>query len=214
MSTDIKTIILGGLNGNCYLLRTKNGFVLIDTGGKSKRKKLEQALVTGGCNPGNLKVIILTHGDFDHSGNSAYLREKYHTKIAMHHHDIGMVEHGDMFWNRQKGSAIIKKFINVTINIKRFTPDIELDEHSNLSCYGLNAQVLYLPGHSKGSIGILTSDKILFCGDLFTNRKKPEPNSLVDNEDDFKESIKKVKSFDINMVYPGHGNPFHMSSVE
>jgi glyoxylase-like metal-dependent hydrolase (beta-lactamase superfamily II) len=214
MITDIKTIILGGFNGNCYLLKTEKGFILIDTGRKSKRKKLEQALINEGCKPGNLDVIILTHGDFDHTGNCAYLREKYHTILGMHQYDVGMVEYGDMFWNRQTGNIVIKKLVNLLFRIRRFKPDFELDENSNLSKYGLNAKVLYLPGHSKGSIGILTSDKHLFCGDLFTNQKKPGPNSLVDNLDELNESIDKVKSLDINTVYPGHGQPFEMSSCK
>jgi glyoxylase-like metal-dependent hydrolase (beta-lactamase superfamily II) len=212
MIKDIKTIILGGFNANCYIVKTDTGYVLIDTGRKSKRRRLEQELVNSGCKPGNLDLIILTHGDFDHTGNCAYLREKYNTKIAMHKQDIGMVEHGDMFWNRQTGNILIKKLINLTFKIRRFLPDFELDEQTNLSTYGLDAKVLYLPGHSKGSIGILTSDKNLFCGDLFTNIKKPELNSLVDNKKDLNESVKKVKNLDINTIYPGHGKPFQMSS--
>ncbi len=208
MIKDITPIILGVLNGNCYLLMRENSYVLIDTGGKSKRKKLEQELEREGCKPGNLDLIILTHGDFDHTGNSAYLRDKYKTKIAMHKDDVGMVEYGDMFWNRQTGNRVIKKIINLTFNIERFKPDIELDEQSDLSKYKLNAKVIYLPGHSKGSIGILTSDKNLFCGDLFTKQKKPEPNSLVNNINDLTRSIEKVKSYDINTVYPGHGGTF------
>ena len=214
MIKEITNIIFGGFTGNCYLLTTENGYVLIDTGRKAKRKKLEQELIRGGCKPGNLDLIILTHGDFDHTGNCAYLREKYQTKIAMHKDDIGMVEYGDMFWNRQTGNRIIKKVINLTFNIKRFKPDFKLDEHTDLSQYNLNAIVLYLPGHSKGSIGILTSDKNLFCGDVFTNQKKPKPNSLVDNIHQLNESIKKVKSYDIKTVYPGHGKPFQMSSYK
>jgi len=214
MIKEIKTIILGGFNGNCYLLMIENGYVLIDTGRKSKRRKLEQELIDGGCKPGNLDLIILTHGDFDHTGNCAYLREKYDTKIAMHRYDIGMVEYGDMFWNRQTGNILIKKLVNLLFKIRRFKPDFHLDENSNLSKYELNAKVLYLPGHSKGSIGILTSDKNLFCGDLFTNRKKPEPNSLADNINDLNESINKVKRLDINTVYPGHGEPFQMSAYK
>ena len=214
MIKEIKTIILGGFNGNCYLLMIENGYVLIDTGRKSKRRKLEQELIDGGCKPGNLDLIILTHGDFDHTGNCAYLREKYDTIIAMHHYDVGMVEYGDMFWNRQTGNIFIKKLVNLLFKIRRFKPDFELDENSNLSKYGLNGKVLYLPGHSKGSIGILTSDKNLFCGDLFTNQKKPESNSIVDNLHELNESIDKVKSLDINTVYPGHGQPFQMSSYK
>ena len=214
MIKDIKTIVLGRFNCNCYLLKTDIGFVLIDSGWKSKRRKLEQELIKVGCKPGKLDLIILTHGDFDHSGNCAYLREKYDTKIAMHQYDAGMVEYGDMFWNRQTGHILMKKFINLIFKIRRFKPDFELDENSNLYKYGLNAKVLYFPGHSKGSIGILTSDKNLFCGDLFINMKKPELNSLVDNLDKLNESIDKVKSLEINTVYPGHGQSFQMSSLK
>jgi len=210
----IITIILGGFNGNCYLLKTEKGFVLIDTGWKSKIKKLDQELVRNGCRQGNLDLIILTHGDFDHSGNCTYLREKYDAKIAMHQNDAKMVEYGDMFWNRQSGNIIIKKLVNLFFKIRRFKPDFHLDENSDLSKYGLNAKVIYLPGHSKGSIGILTSDMNLFCGDLFTNQKKPEPNSLIDNLNEFNESIDKVKNLHVNKVYPGHGEPFQMSSCK
>ena len=214
MIKDIKTIILGGFSANCYLLKTDRGFVLIDTGRKSKRSKLEQELYSAGCKPGNLDLIILTHGDFDHTGNCAYLREKYHTKIAMHHYDSGMVEYGDMFWNRKTGNWILKKLVNILFKITKFKPDYTIDEKSDLSKYGLDAKVLYLPGHSKGSMGILTDSGELFCGDLFTNRKKPEPNSMVDNLNELNESINKVKGLKIKMVYPGHGQPFQMNSYK
>jgi len=212
MIRDIKTIIFGGFTGNCYLLETDKGFVLIDTGRKSARSKLEQELVIAGCNPENLDLIILTHGDFDHTGNCAYLREKYDAKITMHHDDSGMVEYGDMFWNKKTGNWIIKKLINAFFNITKFKPDYTIDEKSDLSKYGLDAEVIYLPGHSKGSIGILTASGDLFCGDLFTNTKKPELNSMVDDLVEFNESIDKVKGLEIKMVYPGHGQPFPMNS--
>jgi glyoxylase-like metal-dependent hydrolase (beta-lactamase superfamily II) len=88
MSTEIKTISsslpyrLG--NVNCYLIETDTGCILIDAGGSNKRTNIEKELESAGCNPGNLKLIVLTHGDFDHTGNAAYLRKKFGTKIAMH----------------------------------------------------------------------------------------------------------------------------------
>lgn len=214
MITDIKTITLGGFNCNCYLLRTDKGFVLIDTGRRSKRNKLEQELAEAGCFPGNLDLIILTHGDFDHTGNCAYLREKYDVKIAMHQYDSGMVEHGNMFWGRNSSNWIIEKLVNVFFRITKFKPDITIDEKTDLSKYGLGAKVIYLPGHSKGSIGILTSNCDLICGDLFTNSKKPEPTSMVDDLNALNESINKVKGLNIKMVYPGHGKPFLMDSYK
>jgi glyoxylase-like metal-dependent hydrolase (beta-lactamase superfamily II) len=211
MIKDIKPIIFGGFTGNSYLLETDIGFVLIDTARKSVRRRLEQELALVGCTPENLNLIILTHGDFDHTGNCAYFRDKFNAKIAMHHHDSGMVEFGDMFWNKKSGNWLIKKMINTFFNITKFKPDYLIDEESDLSRYGLDAQVVYLPGHSKGSIGILTNNDDLFCGDLFTNLKSPEPNTMVDDLNEFNESIAKVNSLKIRMVYPGHGQPFLMN---
>src|SRR6516165_8868614 len=93
---------------NCYLIETDTASLLIDTGGSNQRSALEKALASLGCKPGSLKLIVLTHGDFDHTGNAAYLRAKYGTKIAMHADDSGMLERGDMFWNRKKGNKLIK----------------------------------------------------------------------------------------------------------
>ena len=214
MIKDIKTIILGGMSGNCYLLETEKGFVLIDSGRKSARKKLEQELQVAGCTAETLDLIILTHGDFDHTGNCAYLREKYDVKIAMHQADSGMVEYGDMFWNRKSGNWVLRKLVNTLFNINKFKPDLIIDEKSNLSGYGLDAEVIHIPGHSKGSIGILTDNGDLLCGDLFSNVKRPEPNSVVDDLAELNESIARIKELQIEMIYPGHGAPFRISDLE
>jgi hydroxyacylglutathione hydrolase len=80
-----------------YLVKTDTGFFLIDTGMTYARHQLEASLEHLCCHPGDLKLILLTHGDFDHTGNAKYLREKFHSQIAMHAGDTGMLENGDMF---------------------------------------------------------------------------------------------------------------------
>jgi glyoxylase-like metal-dependent hydrolase (beta-lactamase superfamily II) len=64
---------------------------------------------------------------------------------------------------------------------ERFTPDILLDDGYDLSHHGLEAKVISVPGYPKGSIGILTANGELFCGDLFENTKGPALNSLIDD---------------------------------
>jgi glyoxylase-like metal-dependent hydrolase (beta-lactamase superfamily II) len=129
----------------------------------------------------------------------------------MHNDDVGMVEYGDMFWNRKSGNLIIKKIVNILFKIHKFKPDLIIDEGFNLFEYGFDARVIYLPGHSKGSIGILTSKGDLFCGDLFINDKTPRLNTIIDDQVAANNSVAKLKNHYINMVYPGHGNPFYMN---
>ena len=202
---------------NCYLVRNGDDFILIDTGFRRKRKDLEHELVEAGCNPENLKLIILTHQDFDHTGNAAFLSKKYHAKIAMHLEDSEAVERGDMLWNR-KGRNIFTRVIFKIILIvmrtgkfEKFEPDFFLAEGEDLSSFGFETSILHLPGHSKGSLGVLTHNGDLFCGDLFMNLgKKPKKSSLVDNKKDLNASIDKLRNYKISTIYPGHGKPFTM----
>ena len=201
---------------NCYLIETDTGYMLIDTGCSNKRTDLEKEVESAGCKPGNLKLIVLTHGDFDHTGNAAYLRKKFDTKIAMHYDDSGMVERGNMFWNRKKGNILLRIIASILFGFgksERFKPDYYIGDGYDLSGYGFDAKVLHIPGHSKGSIGILTAGGDLICGDLLSNWDKPDQpdiNSIMDDSAAANTSVEKLKSLKINTVYPGHGKPFPM----
>jgi len=217
MPQEIKTISLvlpyrlGSVN--CYLIKTDTGYILIDTGCSNKRINLEKELESAGCKPGNLKVIVLTHGDFDHTGNAAYLRKIFGARIAMHHDDSGMVERGNMFWNRKKSKVIIRMITPILFKFgksERFKPDSYIEDGDDLSEHGFDASVLHIPGHSKGSIGILTSGGDLFCGDLLENTDKPSLNSIMDDLTTANASVEKLNKLSIRAVYPGHGKPFPM----
>ena len=214
----VKAINLGGVN--CYLLAAGDGFVLVDTGYIGKRAQLEHALESAGCTPGKLKLIVLTHGDSDHADNCAYLRSTYGCLIAMHNLDAGMVEQGDMSWNRKARAdryslvfrliGFIAKAFSGGSKFERFKPDIMIDERFDLASYGLNAKVLYIPGHSKGSIGILTDSGDFYCGDFAYNMPGFQ---FIDDIDDHARSMEKLKGLRIETVYPGHGKPFPMSAL-
>ena len=231
MTSEIKIINLGGVN--CYLAKTDVGYILIDTGFLSKRVKLEQALGAAGCRPGNLNLILLTHGDTDHADNAAYLRERFGAKIALHPLEAPVVERGDMSSTRKakpdKIGLIFKVMIPLaplifkTDAFEYFKPDFTVDEDFDLSEYGFNARILHLPGHSKGSIGILSPNDfslqpvgpgpVVFCGDLLYNFIGRPSCQLIDDLADFNASIEKLRSLGVKTVYPGHGKPFPLERV-
>lgn len=197
---------------NCYLVRNENSAFLVDTGMTNARHRLEIALDHLCSHPGDLKLILLTHGDFDHIGNAAYLRHKFNAPLAMHKGDAGMLENGDMFWNRKVKSAILKKVFPLIIRMdkcEQCAPDILLEDGDSLIQYGLDATVLNTPGHSTGSICILTGSGDLFCGDLLTSSSgSPKLNSMLYDVEAGHASLARLKALPIKMVYPGHGHPF------
>ena len=229
MKQKIIRIDLKGVN--TYLLKSKNGYILVDAGGPLVLDKgtvdrgtlLEKALEKEGCSPHNLHLIILTHGDLDHAFYAPRIKNKYNTKIAIHKNDSYLVNKPTIndFMNSFKYRSFIYKIVFRLMNSKiyetgikqlgdfeTFSPDILIDDNFHLSDFGVQGEVLHIPGHTLGSIGILTKDNHLISGDVFANIKKPE---IASNAHDFKLlscSVDKLKKIKINKVYPGHGEPF------
>ena len=217
--TTITTPLYLNVSVNCYIVQTGDGFVLIDTGSRRHRATVEQALAAAGCHIGLLKLILLTHGDFDHCGNAAYLSRKYGTAVAMHIDDADMVIHGDMLANRKNPPwymrgimrPLMRRFYTLP-DADRFIPDLYLEDGDDLTQHGIDARVVYIPGHSAGSIGILTREGDLFCGDLLGNIKQPDVWMLIVDEEAAQASIATLQSLDIETVYPGHGGAFTMAA--
>lgn len=213
---DITTIELTFVNA--FLIKVNERFILIDTGLAMHWEKLKARLVTLGCLPDNLKLIIITHGDLDHAGNCAKLQSEYKCKIAIHKDDSLMVEKG-IFPIRKtrtlssKVFSIIRKLFRRKFDFEKFVPDIYLTDGQDLNEFGFNARVVHIPGHTKGSIGIFTAEGNLFAGDTFTNNKKPDIANFIENKQELEDSITMLKKMNIKMIYPGHGKPFKMEQL-
>ena len=206
---------------NCYLIKNDDDYVLIDTGFSLQRRSIKTALTRAGCQPGNLRLIIVTHGDSDHCGNALYLRDNYGARIGTHHEESATIEKGDMRLNRKtlQGRRGFLTGVILALPVarlgkaNRFKPDIFLEDGQDLSKYGCDARILHIPGHSSGSLGVITADGDLFCGDLLKNNGKPGRNSLVDDPAEMEASIQRLRNLGAKMVYPGHGKPFAMEEL-
>ncbi|UCD44134.1 MAG: MBL fold metallo-hydrolase [Candidatus Bathyarchaeota archaeon] len=214
MSVEIVTITQKYLTEvNCYLIRTPTGYILIDTGFSKNRSNLDRELENAGCGPGDLRLIIITHGHIDHNGNTAYLRDRHDAKVAMHSGDSAMTESGDMFAGLKGLTISIARVLLPLLGMSRydsFRPDIALKDGHDLSDYGFDARVVHVPGHSKGSVAILTAGGDLFCGDLLGNTGKPEKTTIVDDQAELDASVERLRALETRTVYPGHGRPFRM----
>lgn len=230
MKEEIIQLDLGGVNA--YLIKSDNKYFLVDAGGHLVLDKefndrcdlLVKELDEQGVDSENLEMVILTHGDNDYVCNADFIRNRYKAPIAIHKNDLDLIENltVDMAMKSFNYSSFIfkmvfkimnKKILQVmkkTVNeFKTFKPDIVIDEDEfDFNKYGLNARAIYTPGHTNGSISILTSEGNLICGDTFDNNKKPERALNALDFDELDRSIEKLKKYEIKNVYPGHGNEF------
>jgi glyoxylase-like metal-dependent hydrolase (beta-lactamase superfamily II) len=229
MKLDLIRIDLEGVNS--YLLKSEEGYLLVDTGGhlaaekvfSDRKEKLVKELERAGVKPDNLKLIVITHGHSDHIANVAYLKEQFHTKTGIHEADAYLTQKLDM--PKMKDSfkfesllyRIIFKLIDKKINMefqktiedyKEFEPDIYLKEGDSLLQYGFDVRIIHIPGHSLGSIGLLFNNDELICGDTLANIKKPTPSPNAYNFKTLHESIARLGKMKLSKIYPGHGKPF------
>ncbi len=216
----IERIALKGVN--CFLLKNENGFFLIDTGYSTARQDLDETLQFAGCNADNLKLILLTHGDIDHTGNCAYLSDKYKARIAMHPADKALVEEGKQP-DREIRSGLLKIILKIDALIngdklfktfEKFTPQILLDDEAELAEFGLDVRVVHIPGHTMGSVAFLTPEGDLFSGDTLMNANiKRMLSGWAEDFDALRDSVNRLLKMDVRTVYPGHMKSFPMAEV-
>ncbi len=210
VSEKVAPIKLGMVNA--YLLSAGDGFVLVDTGFPDSWDDLEAALKSAGALPDRLKLVVVTHGDFDHTGGCAKLQKRYGARIATHQGDAPMGETGTPL---KRDTSRLGRFI-MWLNTRRkdrpefekFKPDVFLTDGQSLEEYGVDARIVFLPGHTPGSLGILTSDGDMISGDTVSNMFKPGISPFVADRDELLSSVAKLKSMDLRTIYPGHGKPF------
>ena len=198
---------------NAWLFDLADGFVLVDSGLPLHRNRLGAALREAGCEPGRLRLHILTHADFDHAGNSAWLRETWGAQVAIHGGDAPGLESGIMPKRRAIGS--LRWLVDLSQLIPRRPGpacpiDVTLEDGTDLSPWGLDAKVVHLPGHTPGSIGILTAAGDFVAGDLVSNWRRPGPGLLASDLAAYRASLARARVLVPagGTVYPGHGAPF------
>jgi len=97
-----------------------------------------------------------------------------------------------------------------TGNTKRYqlSPDIIIDGDMNLEEYGFPAKIICTPGHTLGSIMVLTNEGDLFSGDTLISMGNPSTATLIENESLLEKSLESISKLNIINIYPGHGKAF------
>jgi len=160
----------------------------------------------------NVNLIVLTHGHFDHVGSAQYLAKRLNVPIAMSEKDIPIIGNGEdsILLGTTALGKVFSFFSKPVLKRSRysiFKPEVLLKEGQELFEYGVNAKILELPGHTKGSIGILTDDGEIIVGDAMFNMLRPTVARIFEDEESMRKSVEKIKNSGAKTIYVGHGKP-------
>jgi len=190
----IKTLAVGPIMANCFIVGCEETLAaaVIDPGDEPDRilKALAESNLT-------VKLIINTHGHFDHVGANKRLKEVTGAPILIHPLDAPML-------NQLADSA--GAWGMAADNSP--PPDRELQDGDEVTCGKIIFKVIHTPGHTPGGISLYTEHEV-FVGDTLFAGSIGRTDFPGGSFETLKESIQQ-KLFVLNddlKVYPGHNQP-------
>lgn len=182
---------------NCYVVesREKNAFV-VDPGAEAEN--IIGYLREHGVTP---RMILLTHGHFDHVGAVKDLKAAYPgLPVYLCPRDQDLLEGDD------KTGSLARRFVKDTSPYV-FQADGALGEGEDLALDELTVRVMETPGHTKGSVCLFCGDTV-FTGDTLFRHDCGRTDLYGGSFPAICDSLRRLRDLPRDyVVRPGHGEP-------
>src|SRR4030081_1785526 len=147
-SMTYETFCGGIFETNCYLVTVPEGLILFDAPAGACAW-LEKKDV-------DLKLLLLTHGHFDHVPDVAKIKRRFNCQIGCHPETVPMISDPKFF-----------RDFGFELEIEPVQPDLLIEETPTRKFLGLEMQVLEVPGPCPGSLCFFSrKDELLIRGDV------------------------------------------------
>jgi glyoxylase-like metal-dependent hydrolase (beta-lactamase superfamily II) len=198
---------------NCYLLRGAEGVILIDAGPAGADSAIMVGAASNDIRPEEVKLILITHGHFDHYGAAKAIQEWCGAPVAAHRDaPIESQNRCNALPPAQTVRGSIVRWLYLLLSpLVPFSPleaDVLLEDGDSVEEYGVDAELVSVPGHSPDSLAVVTAEGGAFVGDLFVNYTVPSQPLYLWQRDVWQESYERIRELGPRMVYVGHGEPF------
>jgi glyoxylase-like metal-dependent hydrolase (beta-lactamase superfamily II) len=216
-----------------YLVRSNHGFILLDSGLNTGKafSSMEKEFSRIGCGFQDIREIYITHYHLDHSGLATRLQNLLSVNIHMTEEDKKILDYlkahlheypekmgafFDSFGVPHTTTNYLKKeldgFKQQLICPNRIVPIVDGEKIEIASGY---LEIVPTPGHTPGHISFLLPEEgVLFGGDFILRDEITHvgiyPYTVECNPlKDYLKTLKKVRTMDISMILPAHGEPIH-----
>ena len=199
---DLFFIERGYLNSNHFVYCSKEP-ILIDTAYISDFEITERLISDLGADLSRTRLIINTHTHCDHIGGNRTIQERSDCDIALHKIGKYFIDTRDdwsTWWRYYSQDAAF------------FDCSLALEDGDLITVGPHEFRVIHTPGHASDGIVLYgAKDKVLLSSDTLWESDMGVMTIRVEGSTalfHMLESLEKLESLDVEVVFPGHGKPF------
>jgi glyoxylase-like metal-dependent hydrolase (beta-lactamase superfamily II) len=143
-----KSFCGGIFETNCYLIEAPEGPILFDAPDGACGWLIDEGITP--------KLLLLTHGHFDHVPDVAKIKRRFGCQVGCHPATAPMISDAEFFRNA-----------GFQLEIEPADADFFIEATPERDFLGCKMEVLEVPGHCPGSLCFhLRNDKLLVGGDV------------------------------------------------
>jgi hydroxyacylglutathione hydrolase len=182
---------------------------LIDAGLTSKGSYKIQSIQKAGIDLSAIKRIIMTHTHLDHIGCLAeILKQIPSAELWVHCLEADLLEQGDerAVYGMDMFRGVCQEQFNLKPGVFTFQANRKLQGGETLDVGDMVWEVIHIPGHSMGSIGLYHRPmKILIPGDVvYADHAIGRFDLYGADAAELKKSLMRLAELEVDILLPGH----------
>jgi metallo-beta-lactamase class B len=201
---------VGGADLACYLITTKKGHILINTGLPGSDTMILQHVKELGFKPSDIKILLTNQAHFDHVGGFAAIKKATGAKVMIDQQDAAVLADGGNSDFIMGGHGMIFQPVKA---------DRLLHDRDTVKLGDMKIEVLHHPGHTKGSCSFLFDVKdeqktyrILIANipTLLDDTKFPGMPTYPQVEKDYANTLNAMKTEKFDLWFAAHTGQFDL----
>ena len=182
---------------------------IIDAGLMGKEEYKIDSIRETGIDLSHIRRVIMTHTHLDHIGClPGILDEIPQAEVWMHTAEADPVENGDerVIYGMDMFETMCRSQYNIRPGAFKRKVDRKFSGGDILEIGGMTWEVLHIPGHSPGSIGLYCpGERILIPGDVvYADHAIGRFDLYGASGSRHRESLLRLAELDVDILLPGH----------